>query len=98
MIKKSLKIISKIIAFITIVYFLIGFTFRYYNLIFVKEVQAFQETITIQREIANPIELTAITDRILDINMQIAKYKMYYEIPVFSIFFCEDFKTLEMIK
>lgn len=96
--KKILDITLRIIAFVAIVYFSVGFTFKHFNSIYVKEVQAFQETITTQREIANPVELTAISDKIVETNMEIAKLRTYYNIPIFSIFFCEDFKTLEMVK
>lgn len=96
--KKIFSIIIRVTMFVVIMAMLtIGIT-KHMSKLFVEESKVPQETISTQRVVANPVELIAIADRIIDTNIKIARYREYYNKPILSLFFCKEFKDLDMIK
>lgn len=92
------KNFSICIACILYFYIIFGLCFRVSNYFFVAEVKAFQDTLTEQRNQDTAVELTAISDRIVDTNIKIEKMKELYEIEILKIGFCKDFENLQPIK
>lgn len=92
------KNISTCIACVLYFYIVFGLCFRVSNYFFVAEVNAFQTTLNQQRTQENAIELTAISDRIVDTNIKIKKMKALYDIDILKIGFSKEFKYLELVK
>lgn len=94
----------KIIRFVRYVLFFIFvlivtlFMSRVINFIFVSEIKAFQHTLTEQREVAGGIEQTAITDRVIDINKDIATHKVLANMPILRYFYIQEFRDIELVK
>lgn len=71
---------------------------RVNNFIFVCEIKAFQHTLTEQRELGHTIEQTAMTDRLIDMNTDIAKKKVLANLPVVRHFYIQEFRDIQVVK
>lgn len=91
-IKRTLEIV---IALTLILLLPLPFT-KYISYNISTEAYALQKTITEQRSIANPVELTSITTQIADINKNIEYWKRISNI--IPIYFTESFVNLEYVK
>ena len=94
------KILSftRYILFFSFVLIIAMFIARVSNYIFVSEIKAFQYTLTEQRETTDAIEQTAITDRIVTKNKEIARHKVLANIPVLKLFYIDEFRNIELIR
>lgn len=91
------KVIRYTIGVVLLLMILVFIPLRYSNEVFAVKFLSLKETIYDQREIANPVELTAITDKIADYNESLECRKWFYN-DITKIFYPSDFDSIERIK
>ena len=95
---KKIKTILQTLGVVLFVTVVLLFVLRLSNFIFVCEIKAFQHTLTEQRELGNEVEQTAMTDRVIELNTEIARQKVLANLPVFKHFFIQEFRDIPIVK